>query len=263
MKVCKHQKLIIPFLMHELSEADRTAFEDHCATCPNCSQALEQFVPVHRLLDRQVRQPIPQAIEKEYQRALRRQFGRPLAPLQWLRNAAAKMTKWLYAPTPVQRLAQALALLLLGVWIGYRAFAPHSTLTIDGDLAVNDVQIISGQDLQLINEYMIRSELILLTIVNSSTDSIRQSDLLLNRELADILLHHSGEVQKKTALLEDEHLSSFVNHMEFVLLEVSNQDENNIEQTLLELRQMIKEAKMVQISRQVQSRLQRTMSLSA
>jgi hypothetical protein len=249
--------------MQELPEADKKAFENHLAACPACSHELEMTASVHRWLDHQMRQPIPLQIERDYRRALRRQFRQPFAPLSMLRYIAAGMIKWSLASKPVPRLMQAVALLLLGIWIGHLAFAPQTVITLDENLATHDIQMISGQDLQLINEYMIRSELILLTIVNSSTDSIRKSDMVLNRELAAILLHHSGEVQKKTALLEDEYLNSFVDHMEFVLLEVSNQSEDTIEETLLELRQMIKEAKMVQVSRQVQSRLQQTMSMSA
>ncbi|RPH95861.1 MAG: zf-HC2 domain-containing protein, partial [Calditrichaeota bacterium] len=177
MKVCKQEKFIIPFLMQELSEAEKTAFADHLAVCPTCSHDLEQAAPVHRWLDHQVRQPIPRQIEREYQRALRRQFQHYFVPLQFMSDITAGITKWFFTPKPLPRLVQAVALLLLGIWIGHLAFAPRFPHTLAENMAVDDVQMISGHDLQLINEYMIRSELILLTIVNSSTDSIRQSDM--------------------------------------------------------------------------------------
>ena len=70
-------------------------------------------------------------------------------------------------------------------------------------------------------------------------------------------------MQRKAQALDDDVVFTFLNHLEFVLLEISNRDDEEIRATFRDIKDMINDSGMVQKSRRLQHRLENTLAESA
>lgn len=260
MKTCSYQKYLLPSLQQELADETSADVRAHLRGCERCSAEWNRLSLVHTLLMNRQRPSVPQNLYSDYITSLHHRFAP--APL-WkiiLEKAAGGVRHFFSSTMPGYRLSRALVILLVGVFIGRGIFVVDK---LRHDIPVQPVSMsaqLSGQDLQFLNAYLVRSEVLLLTIANTPLDSLRKDDVLINRELAQTLLFQSQQAQRKVSLMEDDALVLFMSHLEFVLLEVSNRGDDEIQSTFRDLQDMIKDARMVQASRLGQSRLQRSLS---
>jgi hypothetical protein len=259
MKICTYQKYLLPCLQQELSQEKSDDVRKHLSICDQCAVEWKRLSMVHTMLTNRERTAVPQNLYNDYIASLHRRF----APVPLWRIAFEKavdgVRQFFSSPMPAYRLSRAFVILLAGIFIGRSIFVVNK---LQHDIPVQPVSMsaeLSGQDLQFLNAYLVRSEVLLLTIANTPLDSLRKDDVHINRELAQALLFQSQQAQRKVSLLEDDALVSFMNHLEFVLLEVSNRSDDEIQTTFRDLKDMIKDARMVQASRQGQSRLQQSL----
>jgi hypothetical protein len=260
MKICTYQKYLLPCLQQELSPEKSDDVRAHLNGCELCSADWKRLAMVHDLLMNRKRPIAPQKLHHDYIASLHRRFAPTPFWRAAIEKAAEAVRQVLSSPAPGYRLSRVLVILLAGIFIGRSIFVVDK---LRHDIPVQPVFMsaqLSGQDLQFLNAYLVRSEVLLLTIANTPLDSLRKDDVHINRELAQTLLFQSQQAQRKVSLLEDDALVSFMNHLEFVLLEVSNRSDDEIQATFHDLKDMIKEARMVQASRQGQSRLQQSLS---
>jgi hypothetical protein len=127
-----------------------------------------------------------------------------------------------------------------------------------------DVQLLpTKEDIQFIADYMVKSELLLLTIANNPTSEPSEADIYLNKDIAQNLLYKSAQVQRKARELDDKVIITFLTHLELVLLELSNREEQEIRSTFQDIKEMVNETDMLQKSRRLQQRLEKTLLESA
>ena len=160
---------------------------------------------------------------------------------------------------PSWRFARALAILFIGVMIGRFFFVPSQQTmnTAESQLSL------TKEDIQFIADYMVKSELLLLTIANNPASEPSETDIFLNKDIAQNLLYKSAQVQRKARELDDKVIITFLNHLELVLLELSNREEQEIRAIFQDIKEMVNEADMLQKSRRLQQRLQKTLLESA
>ena len=241
----------------ELDGTEQQHLQNHLLTCKTCSRELHELRGVHSLLSQHNHSPAPQPVFTAYTTALQKRF--PTQPA-WKRAAnwiVSQLRELGGSQKMALRLARTVAVLLVGVFVGRLLFVPATVQNTEPEI----VQTLSVEDIQFIADYFAKSELLLLTIANASLE-LSESDISLDVDMARTLLSKTTTVQRKATLLQDESLISFLNRLEVLLLELSNREDSEIQDAFRELREKIREAKMVQKSRQLQDQLLNTLSQS-
>ncbi|MBN1465913.1 zf-HC2 domain-containing protein [candidate division KSB1 bacterium] len=259
MKSCQFEHLLLPYLQGELAKDDRLRLSSHLATCQNCRAVLADLKSVDSAMQHYRRAEAPRDLYASYVRQLETRF-KPESPLKsawrWLQLAAQPIL----SPSPSWRLARAAAILLVGVLLGRTLFHPSQMATINPPAPQ---VMLTRDDVQFIADYVVQSELLLLTIANSATDDPTDDDIYMNKDIARNLLFKTAQVQRKAVALQDDVIITFFNHLELVLLEISNRDDDEIRTTFRDIKNMILESDMVQKSRRLQHRLETTLAKSA
>ena len=263
MKNCTYEKYLAPLVTDELTAQEVKELQQHLLTCERCSTALTEIQAVDRLLKVRKRQPAPSHLYAAYTRELNRRFRREPRWASVLRPFISWLGLLTQSRTPALRLARSFAVLLMGIFIGRLIFlSPQTTMP----LTETDTQassMLSQADLQQLSDYFVQSELLLLTIANTPVESrAAPDDFLLDRDIAKSLLLKSTTMQRKANAIDDESIIIFLNHLEFILLELSNREDDQIQSTFLEIRDMVREAGLVQKSRKLQEKLLHSISPS-
>ena len=262
MKSCQYENLLVPYMHNELSKIDHQRFTSHLSTCDKCQADLDELKSVDLLLHHYNRDKAPRALYLLYKKQLKDQFKQEsLIHTVW-RQFVEFVASLFISPSLSFRLARAGAILILGVLLGRNFFYPSHVSQRHGQ-NVQQYAELTRDDIQFIADYVVKSELLLLTIANSSSDEPSDDDIYLNKDIAQTLLYKTAQVQRKAQALDDDVVFTFLNHLEFVLLEISNRDDEEIRATFRDIKDMINDSGMVQKSRRLQHRLENTLAESA
>ncbi|MBN1561033.1 hypothetical protein JW998_12340 [candidate division KSB1 bacterium] len=263
MKSCPFENLLLPYVQRELSKSDRFRLLSHLPTCQDCNQTLADLQTVDSSLRRHQREKAPHDLYVSYVEGLETRFRpEPFLKIRW-RQLTELAGKLFLSSSPSFRLARAFAILLVGVLLGRQLFYPSTTSKINAFDSQQTATTLTKDDIQFIADYVVQSELLLLTIANSSADEPTDDLIYLNKDIAQTLLYKTAKVQRKAIALEDDVIIIFLNRLELVLLEISNRDDEEIRTTFRDIKNMIKESDMVQKSRRLQHRLETTLAESA
>jgi len=250
MKTCDYEKYMLPYLYGELEEKQHRTVHDHLKECPHCRTLFDEVAEVHQLLTHRKRAKIPRNLYRTFVRQLREYF----APSStYYRDKLQSALSFVFQSRSLTlRVARVMAVLAIGVIIGRFWLSPKTMEST----APEQGQSLAVQDVKMIHEYIVQSELFLLTIANSSVEQTRADDILLNKSIAEDLLAKSLTVQRKADRLDDEMILTFLTHLELILLDITNRDEQQVRSTFQEIRELVHEANMIQQSRRLQDRLQ-------
>ncbi len=256
MKKCKFQNLLVEYLEGS-PDADKEKVEKHLRECPACSAQLAGLQKTEQLLQNRRRQEPSLELLYQYQTNLEKLFP--------VKTRFMSFREWMMRPwqnirdmnPAVLRMATAVVLVLIGVFIGRLIFYHPATDVLNyrgADLVVIKLQ---PEDLKLVNDYFVQSEILLLAVKNTSDqDSAAPSELILDKNLAQDLLNKTLLVQEKTSRLNDETLSVFLNQIEFLLLEISNTDDREIIDVFKQIRQVVNAAGLLYESKNFQQMFQ-------
>ena len=259
MKNCPFEKYLLPFMTNELSSEESGKVRLHIQACENCSQALAEMQDIHKILQSFQRAAAPKLLYADYKRSLARLFEPAPFRKRLGQAVQSSFAAFFISPSTGYRLARTLAILVIGMLIGRFAIMPSGAPPVAEMPSV--APALSVSDLQQLNDYFVQSELLLLTIANTSPDSrMAADDLILSRDVAKKLLLKTTTMQRKAGAINDESIMIFLNHLEFVLLEISNRKDDDVHSAFQEIREMVKEADLVQKSRQLQGKLTRSLT---
>jgi len=253
---CEFEKYLVEYLAHELPEAKIIEIEKHLSICENCSNQLHEIQSVHQLLLKYERPLAPQKLVKQYRKKLKWMFA-PTSNFLRFKEWTSNLWNFFFDPQPVWvRLVKATVLLLIGIFIGRLVDTGIKTdVSTPAQAEILNITY-SPVELRLMNEYFVISEMLLLSILNSSNDSdLVNTELLLNQEIAQKLLNKTTYMHEKTRLLQNESLNLFLNRLEFLLIEISNLDKQEITKSFQELRQTIEETKLLHETQRAQESL--------
>ena len=263
MKSCQFENLLVPYVQQELSKSDRQDLLSHLSTCQSCRHALEDLHHVHRLLKNYEREAAPRAIYDAYMKQLRIHFAPEPLWKRSMRRLLNMMSKLFLSPSPSFRLVRAIAILIIGVLVGRTFFYPSQRVSVDSRKTQQVHTTLTKDDIQFITDYVVKSELLLLTIANSASDQPSDDDIYFNKDIAQNLLYKTAQVQRKAQALDDDVILTFLNHLELVLLEISNRKDDEIRATFRDIKELVNETELVRKSRRLQQRLESTLSESA
>lgn len=269
MKNCTFEKYLLPYLANELAPEEIDNVAAHLKECENCSAAINDLRVVDKALLSYGRQPAPDSVYAVYTQELDRLFKPTPVWKRMGRHIMSLFFEFIQSPSLGYRLARSVAILAIGVFIGRSLFITPQAPSSSAERTHMTQQpqagaLLSSADVQQLSDYFVQSELLLLSIANSTANGgVPIDDLLLNRDIAKILLSKSTTMQRKAGAINDESIIVFLNHLEFVLLELSNREDDQVHSAFQEIREIVKEADLVQKSRQLQKKMTRSLSPSA
>ena len=227
---CKtYRKRFVEALYDELSSDEKKAFQAHLNTCPGCAQAYAQLASTLQVMDRRQRPEPEEVFWTGYWDRLRdRMDAQESAPQQ-----EAWWKRWIpgMAPAPrwAFRAAAAAALIVLGVFIGKLTFTPSSprarNVVHKGRPSAEFAALRSRTD-----QYLERSKVLLLGLINLDTDSEETSGLSLqkHREVSQNLVQEAGFLKQGLSdARAEQRLIELVGDLEVILLQIANLEEEN------------------------------------
>lgn len=253
MKTCEYRSKLGDYIDEALPAAEKQLLEQHLVECRSCAKQVAQMQQVSALLQNYQRPEPPLEVLYNYHTRLEKLFP--------VKSAPAKISEWfadiwrrLFGLNPAfLRLAGSAALIIIGIFIGRLLFyTPEKGVITDQP---RDVVVLNlnSDDLKMVADYFIKSEILLLAIKNTpENDSPQATDLFINKQLARDLLSNTTLVQQKAALLNDQNISVFLNQIEFLLLEIANTEEQEIKDAFTQLSKTINNLKLINESENMQ-----------
>ncbi len=254
MKSCKFEKLLPDYLQGEFVGETKHQLEAHLETCEHCAARLEELVDIHQILSARLRPEPAKKLVRDYRNYLKKYFPSKTSPVAIIEKLERRWNSFVHSQQIPVRIAKAFALIVFGVFIGKFVFVPAVEAPKAELVAPIPAYAITPTDLKLMNDYFVKSEILLLAIENwqgnAKSDS---SDLLFDKDIAQNLLLHSQMIHQKAAQLYDSDLLSFLDRMEMLLLEISNVDNKELFQVFKETKNIIKETNLLQSNKRFQN----------
>jgi hypothetical protein len=223
MKKCQiYQERFIEALYGELENTDLEVLNQHLAECETCRAEFEEMKSTMGTLAKYERtEPAATYWTAYWQRLEQRMAGKRFnIPERFarLKQAIDWLPGWTY------QLAGAMAVLLLGIYIGYLSFGqsnppeqPFSGRQID-NVRLNLTR-------QEASDYLERSKILLLGIVNlDQSDKTMSLDFTHQQKVSRELLDVTADLKRKIQGTKHQRLQMLIADLEMILLQIANQE---------------------------------------
>ena len=253
MKSCEYNEILVDYLDGELSPSERKKIEQHIDGCAVCTKQLQDLTLVRDAL-KQVQRPEPSPVLRQrYESNLRKMFsaGPGISGL-WERTKVA-LNRSFWPRSVGVRIAGAVTLVIIGIAIGRFAFQ----LSSDSSKIVLKPYIlntpVTHEDVNIIHDFLYESEVLLLDMMNSPVgkDSVSMN-LVVSKEIAQRLLIRAFFIHEKALKLNNENVLQFLKSFEVLLYEISNAKPEDLNRVLNQLRQIIRDADLLDRARLLQ-----------
>ena len=232
MSRCDRQFLVVDYFFGELTPAEKKDFQAHLAGCTNCQKHLDALADTSKLVNAQQREQPPKELLRQYRLKLKNEFYEEKDDTSWLRNI---WEQFILKPSVAVRFAEALVLILIGIFVGrfwiWNSATPTVPVQFSQDSSINEL---------LLTNYLQETEMIFLDVAN--LDAVDDQKIILN-------LIQSAKYKyliQKTLLLRDQareqenhQLSDLLNQIELVLLELYNMETSSYTETLSIVKQQL------------------------
>ena len=234
-KCQKVKDLMLQALYGELPGEDREQFEAHLGACPACAAEYSVLGATLEVMDRRER-PDPgvdfwdgywERLERRMERgASKAAASEPASFWRRARRAFAAVPRWAY------QASAALALVIIGVLIGRAVFVPSGPGPATGPTGVIAAAPQADPTLVRANDYVQRSKVLLLGLVNFDPAAKDTYGLNLPRQkqISRELLSEAAYLKPALRDSRNERLRELVADLEVILLQIANlESENDLE----------------------------------
>ncbi|OQX87208.1 hypothetical protein B6D60_04355 [candidate division KSB1 bacterium 4484_87] len=250
MKECPQQNLIVDYVFRELDTKTKTEFEAHLKSCQSCQQQLREFKAAAPVFQKARRIHHPKRPAQNYYKTLKENFYPSMSLAQRIHEWAAD---FFLTPSIAMRVAQAVAMLVVGVFLGrFLFFQEPIPVAVKNETSPILAANVSDQFLR---HYLQETEMILLDVANTNPAEDRQilssvKQLAIYRQLMQktILCREHAEE------LNDDVLANLINEIELILLDLCNTEDENLIETLQNVRRQIKDSHILLEINSVESR---------
>jgi hypothetical protein len=167
----------------------------------------------------------------------------------------------IYTKSPWLRTAEMFVLVLIGIFVGWIIFYSGEDQRINIPNSTYISKPITGTDLDYMSYYFQASEIILLEMSNMSDADIRDVyDLYLNKEIAQKLLMKTFLVHEMALQLNDPRMLRFLSKMEMIMIELSNLNTDEVDESIEVIRMVINESNLLEEARMLQIVMEETRS---
>lgn len=219
------------YLDGSLGKAEEHAFEAHLKTCNSCEpevRALRLLLSEAGTLEKK---SAPAFLWQSIERELDSEERSPRAAL--VTKAAeilSKVRRVFLFPAPAVKLAGALAVLLVGVFIGRHLLSGLQTDQLVPAVADTSAHV---QLVRRASNYLDKSKILFLGLVNADESDLMSSDWSLEQDAARNLIQEAAFLKENLSDKRDARVKQLIEDLELILLEIANlekeQDLENID----------------------------------
>jgi hypothetical protein len=232
---CEFEQLFEGYFRSDLSPAEELALLNHLKTCENCRVQLENFYTVHIALSKYQRPSSPSQLKNSYYQQVDLSFGQETLS----EKLSLLLSKLFGRRSTFARAMQFIVFIIVGIVVGWILFfSSEPNIVYKQSDPYQTSQPASVEDLKLVYAYLQMSEFLLLAIQNDP-------EFYLNRELAQKLLIKTFRVSDITVKLGNLRMIQFLNRMEILLLEASNINEEELEESIALIRKVVEDSNLL------------------
>ncbi|UCE05722.1 MAG: hypothetical protein JSW07_19350 [bacterium] len=238
MSNCDQKYLVVDYFFNELNREEKQQFEKHLSYCGICQENLTALVTTSRIMKHQKREQPERELLQKYHIQLANEFSEN----RQVTSAIEKiLEKFIRRPSIAIRLAEAMVLILIGIFIGKTTI--WKSTSAPESIALNDVPLQSQVEELLLKHYLQQTEMILLDVAN--LDPVEDEKLIFNLIQSTkyrYLLQKTLFLREQAKELENHQLSELLNQIELILLELYNMEKNAFVETLSVVKQQLKDS---------------------
>ncbi len=234
MKACKKcRDLLAPALYGELGTEDMAFFENHTASCPACAAEFKGMKQTLETMDKRIHPDPGEDFWDGYWGRLAGRMEKEDAAAEVPSLSARKRRGRIFGLSPrwVFQAAAAMALVVLGVFIGRLVFPPRPT-SVETARQTPTLGPAESGPVRLARDYIERSKPVLLALVNydASSEDPYALDLPLQKRVSQELVTQAGAIKSGLKDPSQRRLRELVSDLETVLLQIANlETENDLE----------------------------------
>lgn len=233
MNKCKKcQALFLDQFYGEWDARKKKFFDDHMSVCKKCRSRFEEIETVLQFTGKRIRPEPPEEFWDSYEKNLTGRIeaeetaSRDRESIKEKPGRRFRVTqRWAY------QTAAAVALIILGVFIGKALFSPtapgvqHASLKAESDRQLQPETTLVHRS----RDYIERSKLILLALVNfdPSEEDPYALDLPFQKQVSRELLKEAGYLKNELAASDEERLENLIASLEIILLQIANLESDN------------------------------------
>jgi len=233
MSDCKKcRSLFLERFYGELDAVKTQFFEDHISVCEKCKSRFAEMRDLLQFTGKRVRPEPPEEFWDSYEKSLARRIETAKITQNEHESLWNKRRRrFIPAPKWAYQAAAAVALIIIGVFIGRTLFSPSVT-------GVQHASQRSGltsrqqPETALVSrsqDYIERSKLILLALVNfdPALEDPYALDLPYQKRLSRELVQEASDLKQELAESDQERLEALIASLEMILLQIANLESEN------------------------------------
>jgi hypothetical protein len=236
MKACKKCRgLLVEALYGELNPEEKAFFENHLGSCSACASEFKKMTETLRTMDKRGRPDPGRDFWEGYWDRLVGRIGEERSVEETPRSRRKKIGHiWSLTPRWAFQAAAALALVVVGVFIGRMVFSPGRT-PVDSARRVEPLpsgQPAADDPVLRARGYVDRSKLVLLALVNynASTEDPYALNLPYQKKVSQELATQAAGLKSDLKNPDQRRLRELVTDLETILLQIANlESENDLE----------------------------------
>ncbi len=224
--------LFLEYFYGKLDDSKKKFFEEHMSVCEKCQSAFAEMEAVLQFTSKRVRPEPPEEFWDSYEKRLARRIEKEEAAQVDHESFWEKLgRRFSAAPKWTFQAAAAVALIVIGVFIGRALFSPQVP-GVQHAYQRPDIAIPQEPEAALIQrskDYIERSKLILLALVNfdPSAEDPYALNLPYQKQVSQELVEEAGFLKKELAESDQERLENLIASLEIILLQIANLESEN------------------------------------
>lgn len=211
------QNRLSDYLDASLSPAEHREIQTHVKQCRACDKELRML---KLILDETAALEKLEAPDTIWQ-GIEAELDEKRSRLEGLSQRWRSFRHWidgtLAIPSPVWRVAGAAAVLVIGILLGRTLLSPDRPEMRTGENR-GEVQMVSARAAN----YIEKSQVLFLALVNAESDEIRNMDLSQEQRLAENLIREASFLKENLSQTQHARLHALVEELELILFEIAN-----------------------------------------
>jgi hypothetical protein len=233
MNKCKKcRALFLESFYGELDVSKKQFLDDHMMACEKCRSRFAEMEAVLQFTGKRIRPEPPEEFWDSYEAKLGQKIKKEEASEIERKSVKEKPGRRFHvAPKWAYQAAAAVALIIIGIFIGRTLFSPsisgvqHASQQLDLAPQPQSETVLVNRS----QDYIERSKLILLALVNfdPSIEDPYALDLPFQKQVSKELLLEAAYLKNELAKSDQERLENLIASLEIILLQIANLESEN------------------------------------
>ena len=215
----KTETMMNDALYGDLSEKDLVVFQKHLSDCPQCSEEFKELQQLIGVVEKKEGSEREEEFWDNYWYKLKDKIEDAEVNAGFFERISSIINS---SKKLVFQLSAATALVIVGILIGKFGFNEQPVILPDQP---SNSKIVNAALQQRTDNYIQKSKVLLLGLVNFENDEIENISLKKHKEVSQGLIKEASFLREKYSTSTDKHLKKLISDLEVILLQIANLEE--------------------------------------